>query len=277
MTYRSILVALDATPGNAPRSNAAIDMARQFDAHLIGLAPTAPIELQAAQAAAAMDDYVARAGAQLLAQAEATARDFHQRCEAAALASFEALADRALGVDSLTRHAQGADLLVMSQPDPSVPGHRQQLAELEQVLLGCARPVLLMPYTHHEPVRPRRVLVAWDGSRESVRAMTDALPLLRRADSVKLMHWRRDADEPGPLERLAALRQWLAFQGVDAQAHDEVTALGIADALLNAASDHGADLVVMGAYGHARWAQRLFGGVSRSLLDTMTVPVLMSH
>lgn len=277
MTYRSMLVALDATPGNTARVNTAIALAKEFEAHLIGLAPTAGIDMQALQAAAAMDDYVTRASAAVLAQARDVAQQFHQRCEVAALPSFEALVDQAPAPESIGRHAQCADLLIMSQPDPSVAGHRQHLAELEEVLLASARPVLVIPYTHLEPVQVRRALVAWDGSRESVRAMTDALPLLRRAANVALSHWRTESDDLRPQERLAGLRQWLAFQGVDAEARDEVTALAIGDALLNAASDLGADLIVMGAYGHARWAERLFGGVSRTLLQSMTVPVLMSH
>jgi nucleotide-binding universal stress UspA family protein len=137
--------------------------------------------------------------------------------------------------------------------------------------------VLLIPYARVAPVRMDRVLLAWDGSRQSVRAMTDALPLLRRAGSVALMHWRSPTSDAAPVTRLACLRQWLAFQGVDAEAREEVTTLPIGDALLNTASDMGADLIVMGAYGHAPWAERLFGGVSRALLQTMTVPLLMSH
>ena len=277
MTYRSILVALDATPANPARANIAIALAKDFEAHLMGLAPTVAIDLQALHAAAAMDDFAARAAATALERAREIAFHFHNRCETAGLASFEALADKATAPDSLIARSQCADLLIMSQPVPSLPDHKQQVTELEQVLLGCARPVLLVPYTHLEPVQLRRVLVAWDGSSESVRAMTDALPMLRRAGSVSLVHWRRATEESGPVERLASLRQWLAFQGVDAQVRDEITTLAVGDALLNAASDLGADLVVMGAYGHARWTERLFGGVTRTLLQAMTVPVLMSH
>lgn len=277
MTFRSILVTLDATPANMARSDIAISLAQTFDAHLIGLAPVSGTDVQTFQTAAALDGYVAGATAVILGRADDLAQAFHHRCQVAALASFEALADHAPTPNSVAQHAQCADLLVMSQPDPSLPGYRQQLAELEALLLASARPVLLVPYTHLDPLRVRRVLVTWDGSRESVRAMTDALPLLRNAERVTLVHWRSDAGDTSPQARLASLRQWLAFQGVEAEVRDEVTALAVGDALLNAASDLGADLVVMGAYGHARWAERLFGGVSRTLLQSMTVPVLMSH
>ena len=250
MSYRSLLVALDATPANATRTHIAIALAQSFEARLVGLqADPEP----------------------------ALGQDFLQRAHAAALPEVEALAHASAVPEALARQSAGADLLVMSQPDPSLPEYRQRLAELEKLLLASARPVLLIPYTHLEPLQARRVLVAWDGSREAVRALTDALPLLRRANQVTLVHWRPDADAPWPREQLGDLAQWLALQGVRAQVRDEITGLPVGEALLNAASDFGADLIVMGAYGHARWAERLFGGVSRTLLQSMTVPVLMSH
>lgn len=277
MTLRSLLVDLDATPANAARTRIAIALAQAFDAHLTGLASVTLADLQTFQTAAALDGYVGGASAVVLGRAEDLAQQFLLSCDAAGLASFDALADRAPMPDSLARQAQSADLLIMSQPDPSLPNYRQDLDALETLLLACSRPVLLIPYTHLDPVRVRRVLVTWDGSRESVRAMTDALPLLRLAEEVTLIHWRSDAADDSAQAHLERLRHWLARQGVQARVRDEVTALAVGDALLNAASDHGADLIVMGAYGHARWAERLFGGVSRTLLQSMTVPVLMSH
>lgn len=277
MTLRSLLVALDTNPGNATRADIAIALAKTFDAHLIGLAPVASVDTQGLQAAAAMYDHVSRASEQAMAQAVDVAHQFRSRCEAAALPSFEALADKTPAPDALAARAHCADLLVLSQPHPQSPEYRRQLADLERVLLACPRPMLLIPHAQLQPLRMRRVLLAWDGSRQSVRAMTDALPLLRRAESVALTHWRNNASEPPPLERMACVRQWLAFQGVDAEPRDELTGLPIGDALLNCASDMGADLIVMGAYGHPRWTERLFGGVSRTLLESMTAPVLMSH
>jgi nucleotide-binding universal stress UspA family protein len=277
MTYRSMLVALDASPANPTRTQIAIALAKEFEAHLIGLAPVAAVDTPVLQAAAAMHDYLSRASADLLAEAQDLAHRFHQRCEAAALPSFEALADRTSAPGSLIGHAQCTDLLILSSPDPRLAEHRQRLSDLEEMLLACPRPVLLLPSARAEPLGLGRVLLAWDGSRQSVRAMTDALPLLRRATSVALMHWRHPDDEGAPRERMACLRQWLAFQGVDAEVRDEVTPMPVGEALQHAATSLQADLVVMGAYGHARWAERLFGGVSRTLLQSMTVPVLMSH
>ena len=77
--------------------------------------------------------------------------------------------------------------------------------------------------------------------------------------------------------RLDALQHWLMWQGVSADVRIETTGVDIADAMLSRAADFGADLIVMGAYGHARWAERVLGGATRGLLASMTVPVLMSH
>jgi len=275
MTYRCMMVVLDATPSNAVRAEAAIALARKFGAHLIGLAPIPVDELQFLEATAPEDRL--RASAALATQARELAQHFRNRCETAKLPSFESLADTSPALDSVAMHAQCTDLLILSQPDPSLPNHGEQVADLERALLRCARPVLVLPYTHTESVHTSRVLLAWDGSRESVRAMTDALPLLRRAEIVRLMHWRDEPDGNQALEQLDSIRQWLALQGVDAEAHDEMTTIPIGEALLNEASDMSANLIVMGAYGHSRWTERLLGGVSKTLLQSMTVPVLMSH
>ena len=73
------------------------------------------------------------------------------------------------------------------------------------------------------------------------------------------------------------MSKWLLWHGVQAEAGTEVSDLPIAEAMLSRAADSGADLLVMGAYGHPRWAQRVLGGATRGILDAMTLPVLMSH
>lgn len=277
MSIRTLLVDLDSTPANSARTAIAMALAQRLDAHLTGLAPVAPAAWQSLQTAAALDGDVGGISATLLGRADDLAQEFRLKCDAAGITSCDALVDHDATADALLRQTQCADLVVISQPDPSIPGYRARLASVEELLLACARPVLLIPYTHLDPLHVRSVLVTWDGSRESVRAMTDALPWLREAEQVTLVHWRQAPDVAPPAPGLAAMQQWLARQGVQAQVRDEITPLAVGEALLNAASDHAADLVVMGAYGHARWAERLFGGVSRTLLSSMTVPVLMSH
>ena len=193
---------------------------------------------------------------------------------------------------TLLRHVRCADLLVMGQHDPETPdGTASGLAG--RVLMGAGCPVLLVPHTDgHGGPRPRavrNVLVAWNGSRESVRALRDALPLLKRAASVELVRFVRGDDEVAPLEPLV---QYLALHGVRATCslqRSREPSVGerllspwtpdapVAEALLSRAADVDADLIVIGGYGHTRAWELALGGVTRTLLQSMTVPVLMSH
>jgi nucleotide-binding universal stress UspA family protein len=279
MSYRSLLVHLDQDPACEARSAVAIALAGQMHCHLVGLAPTGLLNLPIVpEAAASLGEFNALAWELLLEQAQQATERFRDACAGAGLRSCEALTDRADAAQSLVRHAHCSDLVVMSQPDPARPGHAQARAMVEQVLLYSARPSLLLPYAGRVESVGRRALVAWDDSREAARALNDALPLLRQADTVQVLSWR-EPDVPDALQpRLAALQQWLAWQGVAAEVQEEKsTGIEVAEALLSRAADQGSDLIVMGAYGHARWTERLLGGATRGLLDAMTVPVLMSH
>jgi nucleotide-binding universal stress UspA family protein len=150
---------------------------------------------------------------------------------------------------------------------------------VERVVGGAGRPVLVVPSIGTYRDAGRRVLVAWSGSRESTRALHDALPLLERAERVTILALRvpTEGAEGGGLPHLD-LREHLEAHGVSA-AYDHwlVGDLGAVDAVLNRASDEGADLAVMGAFGLLGHA--LLGGdgkTTRAILETMTVPVLLS-
>lgn len=281
MTYRSLLVHLDTEPACEERTAVALRLAGALDAHLAGVAPTGLVELPIApESAASLASLASLAWDTLRDHAQQAAERFRERCRAAGLRSYEAVVDEDDAAASLVMHAQCSDLAILGQPDPKARGHREAQERLEQVVLHSARPTLVLPYVGGSGRLPgRRVLAAWDGSRESVRALTDALPLLRRADTVQLVSWRElpAAESPDLPRRLAALQQWLLWQGVGAEGTAETTDIPIADAMLSRAADMDADLIVMGAYGHARWAERWMGGATRGLLAEMTVPVLMSH
>ena len=146
-------------------------------------------------------------------------------------------------------------------------------------MLYSPRPTLLLPHAGRFDGHCDTVMVAWDDSREAARAVSDALPMLRRASRVHVVTWKENGiyqGTPRPAQ-LDSVGVWLERHGVHAELHNETTSDRIADAMLSLASDVGADLIVMGAYGHARWAERIVGGATRGLLGAMTVPVLMSH
>jgi nucleotide-binding universal stress UspA family protein len=170
-----------------------------------------------------------------------------------------------------------ADLVVYGQAsrDYRVPsGFRP-----EDIVTACGRPVLVTPYAGNVTTIGRRVLIAWDGTREATRALHDALPLLGKAENVTVVTVRaREAsferDPPG-LDRIV---RHLERHGIAARAEQTLQGdLPVSDVLLSRAADLDADLIVAGAYHHSQFREALLGGVSRELLGHMTVPVLMSH
>ena len=280
MTYRSLLVLLDQDPLCAARSQAAIRLARALDCHLVGVAPTGLIDLPAsAHAAASLAEFAALAWDTLRDQAERATDRFRDECHAAGVKSCEAVIDESDRAPSLVRHAHCSDLTLLTQADPASPGYRLTRDLVEQVLLYSARPTLILPYAGRSDSIGTHVMVAWDDSREAARAVSDALPLLRLAEHVLVVSW----NEAGAIEdktlrpRLDALHRWLMWQGVSAEVRVETTGIGIAEAMLSRAAELNTDLIVMGAYGHARWTERVLGGATSGLLRSMTVPVLMSH
>ncbi len=184
--------------------------------------------------------------------------------------------DRA-DTSELINLAQAADLVIIGQV---APGTRPAPTwQPDEIVVCCGRPVLMVPYIGSYTRVGRRVLVAWDSSREAVRALNDALPLIRGADEVTVMTVRARAKdlEPGGTSMERVLRH-LARHGIAARA---VQALhlgsAVSDELLSRSVDLSADLIVAGAYHHSQLRETLLGGVSRELFQHMTLPVLMSH
>lgn len=187
--------------------------------------------------------------------------------------------------------ARNCDLLVLGQQDPQTPdGLAQGL--LGRLLIAGGCPLLFVPYANDTPLERcgSRVLVAWRDTRESARALRDALPLLQRAARVELVRFA-EHEEAGP-EPLLRARDYLRLHGVEAEfkvLHHRESSIGerlvtswmpdapVAEALLSHAADTDADLIVMGGFGHTRLWELVLGGVTRTMLSSMTVPVLMSH
>lgn len=176
--------------------------------------------------------------------------------------------------------AHRADLVILGQHDPTDEAAYAEPGFVESIVLGCGRPVLVVPYAGRFPSVGKNIMVAWNGSRESARAIRDALPLLQRAGTVEVVSWTPSGVLKGtwvsPPQHAV---DWLGRHGVAVQ----LCTLGAEDGedvgqmLLSHAADRNADLIVMGAYGHSRVHELVLGGVTRTLLESMTVPVLMSH
>lgn len=270
-------------------------LARDHGAALAALHAVEPLRSGAfisAEAASVAASWVVETEAQR--QAAAVARV----AAAAAASGVEIALHRVRGepVADMLRHAGTADLVVLSQRHPEeadgTPRH-----VIERLLVGAGTPLLFVPHADTLPLQSdgaprcgRRVLVAWSPSRESARALRDALPLLAGAERVELIRFAPAGD--AATEPLEAVVAYLRLHGVGALPvvrHTPAPSLGerllstwtvdvpIAEALLSHAADTDADLLVMGGYGHPRAWELTLGGVTRTILQTMTLPVLMSH
>ena len=145
-----------------------------------------------------------------------------------------------------------------------------------EILFQSGGPVLVMPHTHKGPFEPRRIGIAWDGSRLAARAVRDAAPFLARAQAITILciNESKTPEIPSPTE----LAAHLARHGLKAEV-ERISAdrADVQPLILSMAADASMELLVMGAYGHSRLQERLLGGVSRGMFQSMTVPTLMSH
>jgi nucleotide-binding universal stress UspA family protein len=169
------------------------------------------------------------------------------------------------------------DLVVLGQTthDYRLPGGFRP----EDVIVGAGRPVLVVPHAGAFDAIGRRVLIAWDGSREAARALHDALPLIAKAEAAMVIGVSmREAQAERAHPSLDRILRHLVRHGIPARLEETVGSdVPVAEMLLSRAADFDADLIVAGAYHHSRFREALIGGVSRGLLDHATVPLLMSH
>jgi nucleotide-binding universal stress UspA family protein len=173
----------------------------------------------------------------------------------------------------LARQGRRADLVVVG---PGVDADEASLTEA--AFMDTGRPALVVPALWTGVLPPTRALVAWDGSREAARAAGDAIPLLTAAEEVVILTVdvhraaARYSDEPG-----MGLSSFLTRHGVKARVKRVTASGGIGDTILAQVAEERADLLVMGGYGHSRVRELLFGGVTRSILESTKTPALVSH
>ncbi len=177
--------------------------------------------------------------------------------------------------EEIGRIGRRFDLIVVGQPDrqKSLP---DEVVD-EGVLLESGRPVIFVPFIHKGGVNLDRIMVCWDGSRAASRAIADAMPLLKKANRVEVVII---SDKPSQKDEVpgADLGQHLARHGLKVEVK-RITSpdIDVPSTILSYAADSSADMIVMGGYGHSRLREFILGGATRGLLESMTVPVLMSH
>jgi nucleotide-binding universal stress UspA family protein len=274
---RSILLHLDASTGATKRLRSAHRLAATHGAELEVLYAVTPALLQYPMASAA-DSQLAAMLAALDVETRARVRAAFERERLhAGLPNLAWNETDDSPIAAFKRRAFEADLLVLAQVDPDERKQSQAPADFAaSVLIETGKPALMLPYIDAGAEFGRTVLIAWKDTAASARAVTAALPVLRLAQSVHVASWD-ESGEPAASEPLSVER-FLRRHAVTAKIHrcGRPTA-DVGDLLLSLAADVQADLIVMGCYGHSRAREWLLGGVTRTLLQSMTMPVLMAH
>lgn len=273
MTYKHILVHLDSSPHVEARLDAAVALAQRHGAFLRGLF---------AQGDRNATSVIARRSSDHLVEAASRSEAlFKEKLAASGLqGQWHGLTHGEYNhvIREVIIWSRFADLTVLGQYDREA-GSQAAPEELnEQVVLNSGRPVLVVPYAGRFAVIGKRVAVAWNAEREAARALSDAMPMLEKADEVTVITVLTQASSSAAEAPRVGVLDHLAFHGVTAeQTHFTVTDIGAMDALLARAMDTGADLLVMGAHGHYGFPFLHRGSGTRHVLRTCPVPLLLSH
>jgi nucleotide-binding universal stress UspA family protein len=277
MAIRDILVHVDNSRSMPGRVRAAVEFAKRHDAHLTGVyvieIPVLPSYAEAQIPKAILDAQRAI----LVSVATAAGREFRGIAEKSDI-SFEWRCVEDRQIDALSLHGRYADLLMVGQADPEDPECTSR-GLADHLALSSGRPVLVVPTGGVSGVIGENIVVAWNARREAVRAVSDAMPLLESAERVSVVIINANAEDPENAGIPAAdIGLHLARHGIETQAKSLFGAhAAIGEVLLDAARAENADLLVMGAYGHARLREVLLGGVTAHVLAHTHIPTLLSH
>jgi nucleotide-binding universal stress UspA family protein len=281
MALKNIGVFVDATPEGEKRIDYAATLAHQCGAHLAGIHVVSAVRPEHRTNYYVIGEKAIRASlAWQKASDEAATTDVRRQFEA-----ISAKRDLSAEFRVIRRGGSDEDLILSSLHSDLVVIGQCELQEMpgylapERLLLASGAPILVVPSGWKSEPIGKNILVGWNASREARRAVADALPFLVEAASVTLLvvdsdkRARRHGEEPG-----ADIALYLARHGAQVEVA-QVSSRGspVADIILSYAADHGADLIVIGAYSHARSIEMVFGGVTRTLLKQAPIPVLMSR
>jgi nucleotide-binding universal stress UspA family protein len=260
-----------------PTCDYAISVAEAFEAHVLGVAvayePVIPGTVFGAIPPEIIDGQRREADN----KARTAVSRFDQAAKRAGLSSETRILRTTIAetADQLGRIGRRFDLVVVGQPDRANSAPDQIVDE--GVLFGSGRPVIFVPFIQKSGVTLDRVMICWDGSRAAARAVADGLPFLKKAKQVEIVIV---SEKPNKKDEIpgADLGQHLARHGLKVEI-EHITApdINVASAILSYVADSGTDMIVMGGYGHSRLREVVLGGVTRGMLESMTVPVLMSH
>jgi len=272
---RDLLVHVDGSDGGRRRVKLAVGLAQRLDARLTGLHVTPAPDIEPLYRPSLVDAAVARAAEKLMQDARNAATIFHEETARVSPDTkwVEAAGDVVHGVCARARYA---DMVILGQYEQQDSPQRHPLPIAHSAVLKCGRPVLVVPETVETSVFSK-VAIAWDSSREAVRAIHDALPLLRVAGSVDIVSMIVPTVEHDETDG-ASLSAHMAHHGINvAKDIVQVRTLDEHHALRQQIEHGHYDLLVMGAYSHPVWMEFIFGGPTESTLFSSKTPVLVSH
>jgi len=274
---KDIVVNLSVGEKPGPARDYAVSLAAAFDAHLAGIAflydPIVPVS-GAGYIPANVIDAQERDNEQAT---RAALDQFNAACARAGVSAEPLTLSASYGGvgEQFGRIARRFDLAVVGQAEPETSAVEEIIAE--SALFESGRPVIVVPYIQKAPLKLNNPMVCWDGSRAAARAIADSIPLLAKSERVDVVIVTNERGKQDEIEG-ADIGQHLARHGLKVDVHRISGGnIDIGDALLSHAADSGADFMVMGGFGHSRLREFVLGGVTRSIFESMTVPVLLSH
>ncbi|KAA3631108.1 MAG: universal stress protein [Proteobacteria bacterium] len=279
MKYKDILVYLDDGASNDERVKTALALAQAHGARLTGVVvnATPPVNVLMRLGISGSNDLVEKAQA----AAEKTAAEFEAIVGQAGVENRTRIVEAKEGrVPQKVAHlARGFDLSIMRQANPDRSNADLVLEVSEEVLFSSGRPVLFMPYIGAHRIPCRRAMLAWDASPAATRALHDAMPMMEDMDEVVILVIDDDKQEwIGGVRPGEEISEHLSAHGIDNRVQRVVSGSATTSTIiLNELSDLGVDLLIMGGYGTPKLREVVLGGVTRTLMNTMTVPVFMSH
>lgn len=274
MAYKTILVHAEDDPAADSRLDVAFTLARMFGATAFGVAAETWYPIAALpEYGYVPGDVMEGLERESLQRLEAAQARFRDRAKAAELDAIW-LSELDYPRDALIRHARAADLIVASRLSPTSGEGRA--ARPGDLVMGAGLPVLIAA-EGRSSITAEHVVVGWKNTRETRRAITDAMPFLTRASGVTLAQAAREDETGTARAELEAAAGRLTRQGVQVSVEVLADRPHVCEALESLAARRGADLIVLGGYGHARWREIVFGGVTQGFLERGAVHVLLSH
>lgn len=279
MSYKTILVHLDKKSVAGQRIRIAANLATAENACLVGAAMIGISTQTFLQAHIDEKDPVLASHLQFLHDRAARfVQEFETEAKRIGVSSYEGRIVDGEANQGISLLARVADLVVIGRTDLEEKSPIVAPDFPEYVMMNAGRPVLIIPPAYEKEIVGQRVMICWNASRESIRAVADAIPILKKANLVQIVMYNIE-NEPDVNAELAGsdIALYLARHGINVEVLPPQKNKHIGNALLELAESQTTDLLVMGGYGHTRFREFLLGGVTRTVLGDSNIPVLMSH